>query len=180
MQIWLTMLGSFLLGSIPTAYIIVKIKQQSDIRFMGSGNVGTMNVRGQMGYGPALLVLLIDAAKGAGAIFLCRLGGVDPALGLAMAVGGHIYPPWLSFHGGRGLATALGGVLAAGYWAVFMAFAIVWLPVYLLVSNKNGDLSNLAGALGIAVYYLFAGPNWGLILMGLLIAVKHWQALRKV
>ena len=77
MLVWVSLLGSFLIGSIPTAFILVHILRHKDIREMGSGNVGTMNVRGQLGIGPALAVLLIDASKGAIIVWLCTFAQAD-------------------------------------------------------------------------------------------------------
>lgn len=179
MRIGLGLLLSFLLGSIPTAYILVRSLRGMDVRQMGSGNVGSMNVRDQLGYGPALLVLFIDAAKGAAAVLLGKYLGFDPGLCLGMAVAGHIYPPWLRFQGGKGIATALGGVLMLWWWQVLLVFAIIWIPCYLLSAGESGDWANLAGGLGIAVYGFSSGPQWGMLMLGCLIALKHFQVLRK-
>lgn len=178
LQTFLALIASFLLGSIPTAYIVVKFQQQKDIRQMGSGNVGSMNVRDQLGYKPAIIVLLVDAAKGAGAVGLGSFLGADSGLCLAAAVAGHIYPPWLAFKGGKGLATALGGLLVLWQWPAILVFVILWLLVYFGVSGRNGDWSNLAGALAISAYAVLPGPRWGLIIMGLVIALKHFMVIK--
>lgn len=178
MPVWGTMITCFLIGSFPTAYILVRFTSHKDIRQVGSGNVGTMNVRGQLGLGPALVVLLIDGAKGALAVWLCSWGQADPHLGLALAVAGHIYPPWLGFRGGKGLATALGGILALTEVYIILIFALIWLPTYLWLFEKDVDKANMAGATGTILYALLAGPEWGLVLLLLMIANKHWQAVR--
>lgn len=178
LQIISALIASFLLGSIPSAYIIVKYQQQKDIRQMGSGNVGSMNVRDQLGYKPAIIVLLADAAKGAAAVSLGSFLGADPRLCLAAAVTGHIYPPWLAFKGGKGLATALGGLLMLWQWPAILVFIILWLLAYFGVSGRNGDWANLAGALGISIYALLTGPHLGIVIMGLVIALKHFMVIK--
>jgi len=172
------LIASFLLGSIPTAYIVVKFQQQKDIRLMGSGNVGSMNVRDQLGYKPAIIVLLVDAAKGAAAVGLGSFLGADPGLCLAAAVAGHIYPTWLAFKGGKGLASTLGGLLALWQWPAILVFIILWLLVYFGVSGRNGDWANLSGALGISAYALLPAPHWGLIILGFIIALKHFIVIK--
>ncbi|NMC26734.1 MAG: glycerol-3-phosphate acyltransferase [Syntrophomonadaceae bacterium] len=178
MQTILALTASFLLGSIPTAYIVVKSQQQKDIRQMGSGNVGSMNVRDQLGYKPAIIVLLVDAAKGAAAVGLGLFLGADPELCLATAVAGHIYPPWLAFKGGKGLATALGGLLVLWQWPAILAFVVLWLLVYFGFSGRDGDWANLAGALAISAYAVLPSPEWGLLLLGLVIALKHFMVIK--
>lgn len=147
---------------------------------MGSGNVGTMNVRGQMGIGAALAVLLIDATKGAVIVWLCRAAQADPYLGLALGVAGHIYPPWLGFRGGKGLAAALGGLLVLREISTILVFCLAWLPVYYLLVGKNGDKANLAATLAALLFTVFNGPNWGMFLMLVLIADKHRRVIKSV
>lgn len=169
---------SFLLGSIPTAYILVRTLYHQDIREVGSGNVGAMNVRKQLGWKAALAVFVIDAAKGVCAVWICQTLNTDPNMGLAVAVTGHIYPPWLRFRGGKGIATAGGGMVVTGQWLAMAVFVILWLLSYLLFKRNRGDLANLIGALGMAAYgwYVLTG---GIILMALVVALKHWQVLRE-
>lgn len=174
---WASMLGAFLIGSLPTAYLLVRALRHNDIRQMGSGNVGTMNVRGQLGTGPALLVLVLDGLKGALAVWLCSAAQSSPHLGLALAVAGHIYPPWLGFRGGKGLATALGGALILKEIGLILTFSASWLVVYLWLRKGEGDQANLAGALAAALYALIVGPRWALIMMLVLIADKHRRVL---
>lgn len=177
MIVW-CMAGCFLIGSIPTAYILVRIIRQKDIRRLGSGNVGTMNVRGQLGFGPALVVLSIDGAKGWLAVWLCSMFHVNPYFGLALAVAGHIYPPWLGFQGGKGLATALGGLLALTEMYVLLMFGLGWIVAYLWLFSKDVDKATVAGSVTAIVCALFTGSNLGMFLMLLLIANKHWQVIR--
>lgn len=176
MQMLLIYSACFLLGSFPTAYILVKIRRHQDIRRLGSGNVGTMNVKAQMGWGTALLVGTVDFLKGAAAVYLCSLLSVDVFLGLAAAVLGHIYPPWLRFRGGKGIATILGGLVCSLQIKSLAVFFIVWL---LFAPNRNVDRANLAGSLAAVWFAIAAGPCWTLALVWTIVAVRHIQVLHE-
>lgn len=176
MYLLISIILSYLIGSIPTAYLVIKASQNSDIRKMGSGNVGAMNVFDLMGWKAAVLVFLIDALKGIAAVYICTFFGVNPYIGLITAVFGHIYPLWLKFNGGKGLSTGLGGVLVLMQWKAVLVFALVWGIFFLLICKKKMDISNLAALSGVIVYGLVAG-NYGLIILIVLISIKHIQVL---
>lgn len=177
MKILVSLILSYLLGSIPTAYLIVKICSNKDIRKIGSGNVGTANVLCLIGWKAALVVLLCDIAKGAAAVWLCFSLKTNPGIGLVISVAGHIYTPWLKFQGGKGLATGLGGVLALGLWQAVIVFGIIWFPSYFLIWKKNMDFANLAAVMGVMIYAFAAGPDWSLIIMAVFIIFKHCQVI---
>lgn len=178
MNILLSVILSYLLGSIPTAYLIVRMLQKKDIRKIGSGNVGTANVWCLAGWKAAVVVLLCDIAKGIWAVCICYILHTNPSIGLVMSVAGHIYTPWLKFHGGKGLAAGLGGVLALGLWQAVIVFAGIWVISYLLIWKKNMDLANLAGVAGVMIYGFAAGPHWGIIIMAAIIILKHCQVIK--
>ena len=130
---------SYFIGSIPTAYIAVRRKSHIDIRSAGSGNVGTMNayeVTGSRIVGIA--VLFVDAAKGAGTILLTMqfLGLGEDAIALSFigVVVGHCFPIWLKFKGGRGLATAAGGMLIVS-WPFVILWFVCWIIGYRIIKN---------------------------------------------
>lgn len=130
---------SYLIGSLPTAYLVVKRKAKIDIRSAGSGNVGTLNayeVTGKRFIG--ILVLVVDIAKGAGAVLLTRLvfSQESPVLSVAVVavVVGHCFPVWLKFHGGRGLAPAAGAMLITG-WIFVLLWLVSWGIAYWFSKN---------------------------------------------
>ena len=133
----LLFLVSYLIGSIPTAYIAVRSKADVDIRSAGSGNVGTMNayeVTGSRLLG--LAVLAGDVAKGtiAALVGVMAGGGTGFAVALLGAVCGHCFPVWLKFKGGRGLATTAGGMLV-GAWALVVIWLAFWAAGYSFMKN---------------------------------------------
>lgn len=181
MAAWLTALaGSYLLGSIPTAYLVVKRLKRVDIRSVGSGNVGATNVTRSAGFGPGLFVFVIDGLKGWAAVSL-----VAPALmpdgasaarlacGVA-AVAGHMAPVFLRFRGGKGVATSIGVLLGAmpSAAAVFLGVWVVCFALWRYVS-----VGSLAAAVSLPAVQLLAGRPIPDVLLGAglaaLIIVKH-------
>src|SRR5580765_6783122 len=132
MSISLTAAFSYLLGSIPFGFILVRVFRGQDVRLSGSGNIGATNVARSS---PALgvVTLILDALKGLAAVALTR--GVFPGrnvlAGLAalFAIVGHMFPIWLKFRGGKGVATALGAFLRFAPMAVLVAVGIFILTV---------------------------------------------------
>ena len=137
----LIILIAYLLGSIPFGYLIVRLRGGGDIRETGSGGTGATNVSRRAGQGAGILTLTLDAVKGAAAVILARIF-LTPDYGInwwvagaALAVVvGHIFPVWLGFRGGKGVATGLGAFLNLSPLAVACAgvvfLAIVWTTRY--------------------------------------------------
>ena len=127
MDLLLTALGAFLLGSIPTGYLVARAKGV-DIRRHGSGNIGATNVFRTLGKPLGILVFFIDALKGFSAVWLANhFGQACPWTGIVAAVAaiaGHNYTPWLGFKGGKGIATSAGVLLALMPWAVLIGAKI--------------------------------------------------------
>jgi glycerol-3-phosphate acyltransferase PlsY len=110
----LFVVGAYLLGSIPTAYLLARWLRGIDLRQVGSGNVGGSNLRATVGTWATVTVGLFDIAKGALPVWLARrvgLGETEAILAGLAAVAGHDWPPWLNFRGGRGMASTLGVLL---------------------------------------------------------------------
>jgi glycerol-3-phosphate acyltransferase PlsY len=132
MDYLLSVLIGYLLGSIPTAYLLLKKSRNIDITTQGSGNVGAMNAfdvsRSKL---LGIIVLLADVFKGLLSVYLTLLifpvNFIYPALALFFAVFSHCFNPWLKFKGGRGLATAAGGTAL-----LFPVMLIVWLIIWLI------------------------------------------------
>jgi len=152
----------YLVGSFPTAYVLVRHTRQLDIRHAGSGNVGALNsyqVTGSRLVGVLVLVLdlLKGAAAAAGGEALVPSGGVVAGV---LAVLGHNYPPWLGWKGGRGLAPAA-GVSFVVMPALFVGWVVCWLPAFLVLRHVN-----VASAVGCTCVLLLAlvlpGGLWGL------------------
>ena len=133
----LVLLAAYLLGSIPFGYLIVRAKEGADVRETGSGGTGATNVTRRAGKGAGLVTLLLDALKGAIAVLLARWLLAAPDFGInwwvtaaaILAVVGHIFPVWLGFRGGKGVATGVGVFLTLSPLAVPFAALIFILVV---------------------------------------------------
>ena len=157
----LALIIAYLLGSIPTAYLITRRITGKDIRRLGGGNIGGLNTFREVGRRAGLLVGLADAAKGAAAVAIAwGLLDIEPAWVMAaglMAVAGHNWMVWLRFSGGKGLGTAVGGLLVImpvyGLWAELAIFAtIVIIP---LVITRNVALGAGLGLFALPIIVWF-------------------------
>jgi glycerol-3-phosphate acyltransferase PlsY len=147
MTAFLCALGGYLAGSIPFAVLVSRAMGLPDPRSYGSGNVGATNVLRSGSRTAALLTLAGDAAKGWAAVLIARGLALDDAM-LALtgfaALAGHVFPVWLRFRGGKGVATAA-GVLAAFDWRVGLAVLAAWLAVAVL--TRYSSLASIVAAL---------------------------------
>jgi len=156
---WAMVVGGYLVGSIPFGYLLVRVQSGRDIRYMGSGNIGATNVARTSGWSVGAATLILDAAKGYFAVWLAgHFSGGNIRLmvyaGLA-AILGHVFPVWLKFEGGKGVATALGVFLAICWQAVAVAVA-VFLLVALFWRFVSLASISAAAALPLLVYLLYA------------------------
>jgi glycerol-3-phosphate acyltransferase PlsY len=152
------LLVGYLLGSIPFGLIVTWLGGAGDLRAIGSGNIGTTNVLRTGRRELAALTLLLDMGKGAAAVFLAKAVAPDcVAVAAAAAFFGHLYPVWLRFHGGKGVATLLGLALALD-WRVGLAMALVWLGGAMITrfSSVGGIASAVAAPLAAAVLQRFS------------------------
>jgi glycerol-3-phosphate acyltransferase PlsY len=169
-------LGAYLMGSIPFGLVLTRLAGHGDVREIGSGNIGATNVLRTGDKKLAAAVLLLDAGKGAVAVLTARHWGADAAAVAAVAAMiGHLFPIWLGFKGGKGVATAA-GVLLAYAWPVGLAGIATWLAIALL--TRYSSLAALAAALLIPVYALlflpFDGERIGVvIILALLVILRH-------
>ena len=177
----IALVGGYLIGSIPFGLLLTKAAGLGDIRQVGSGNIGATNVLRTGRKGLAAATLILDGLKGAVAVLLARqfLGDQDVVVGTA-AVLGHLFPVWLGFRGGKGVATGLGVLLAAA-WPVGLACCAVW-----LVAAKLLKMSSAAALTAFAAAPLFALvlSSADHALMALLIAVlvfwRHEANIRRL
>jgi glycerol-3-phosphate acyltransferase PlsY len=170
----LSLAGGYLLGSIPFGLILARLAGIGDLRRIGSGNIGATNVLRAGGKGLAALTLILDAAKGTAAVLLAARFGETPALVAGLgAFLGHVFPVWLGFKGGKGVATYL-GVLIGLYWPAAAVFAGTWLLVAFV--TRYSSLAALTAVVA-SVLALAAMGEWRLaalfLLLGGLLYVRH-------
>lgn len=172
----------YLLGSIPFGIVITRALGLGDLRQIGSGNIGATNVLRTGNKPAALATLLLDSGKGAIAVLLARaLAGQDAALiAGAAAFLGHLYPVWLGFRGGKGVATFLGTVLALD-WRLGLTACAIWLVTALL--TRISSLSALvAAALSPLIALWLDGPRLALVagFMAVLIFIRHRANIARI
>ncbi len=186
--------AAYLLGSIPVGYLLVRVFRRQDVRSMGSGNIGATNVLRTGGKGLGAATFLLDVLKGAGAVWL---GGEigrwliptlplrdAQALAALFAVLGHVFPCWLRFRGGKGVATGFGVFLVASPWAALAAiatFAVVF------AITRYVSVASIVGALAFLVFAWFIPPGphppfffaVECFIVGLIV-IKHPQNIRRL
>lgn len=175
----LTLLGivgiiGYVLGSIPFGVLIARVMGLGDLRRIGSGNIGATNVLRTGNRLAAALTLLLDAGKGAVAVILAQvLIGPDAAQAAALgAFLGHLYPVWIGFAGGKGVATFL-GILLALAWPVGLAACAVWLIVAGVI--RISSLAALVAAATAPVLALLLGSGHVALLAAVLAVLVFWR-----
>lgn len=193
---FLVVVTSYLIGSIPFSFIVARLKTGTDIRRQGSRNVGATNVARTAGRAAGFLALLLDLSKGYGAVALARWIVLQPswpieaavtggplqsrefwiALAGLVAILGHMYPVWLHYHGGKGVATAAGVFLGLGP-IVIAAAAIVF--VIVLITTRFVSLASMFAAASVPVLLHFLAPGapfWRVVvslLIAIIVILKH-------
>ncbi len=172
---------AYLVGSVPFGLLLTRISGGGDLRQLGSGNIGATNVLRTGKKGLAAATLALDGAKGAVAVLAAKNFGPDLAvIAAGSAVIGHVFPVWLKFRGGKGVATALGCVLAIA-WPVGLCACATWLVVALL-----SRYSSLAGMLAVGSAPVFA---WYLadpqrtelmIFLAVIVVLRHHSNIRRL
>lgn len=164
-------LGAYILGSIPTAYILVRSVKGEDIRYVGSHNVGALNAYRRVGAWAGLAVLLADVGKGVLAAGAPRLMGVDDwalFITTTMVVAGHNWPVFLNFRGGKGAAAILGVSLVIFPWLTLITAGPSILVMLLL---RNVVLGSAFGFLMLNVLILLTGQGAGQVALCLLLTL---------
>ena len=165
-------LYSYLMGSLPFGLILTKIFLQKDIRQVGSGNIGTTNVLRTGNKFLAVATLILDLLKGYLSVFI-TLSFNDSLVSYSALICfiGHIFPVWLKFKGGKGVATYLGVILALSL-KFFLIFGISWLTLSLLF--RFASLSSMVSSLIIFLYaYFLEDNNYSLILFIFFIIILY-------
>ncbi len=174
-------LAGYFLGSIPFGIVLTRLAGLGDIRQIGSGNIGATNVLRTGNKWIAAATLLLDSSKGALAVLLGKNFGPDIAvLAAAGALFGHLFPVWLKFRGGKGVATAM-GIYVALYWPVGLMTLGTWLAV--AVFARYSSLAALIAAVLAPVYFWFSAQYQMAELaafMALFIVLKHHQNIRRL
>jgi glycerol-3-phosphate acyltransferase PlsY len=196
------LVASYLIGSIPFSFLIVHMIARADIRLHGSGNVGATNVLRNFGKLPGFIALLLDLAKGWTVVTIASIvisirqwpfdlqasgGPLRSAafwIGLSglCAVVGHMFPVWLGFHGGKGVATGTGVYLAIDPVAIGIA-AVLFLIV--VVATRHVSLASIAGAAAVPLLmrFLTNQPFWTLIfsiIIALAVIVRHRRNIERL
>ncbi|PZN56910.1 MAG: glycerol-3-phosphate acyltransferase [Proteobacteria bacterium] len=170
----LALFAGYLCGSIPFGLLLTRAAGLGDVRKIGSGNIGATNVLRTGSKGLAAATLLLDALKGTlPALLAARYGAEAGAIAGAGALLGHVFPVWLGFKGGKGVATYI-GVLAALAWQVALVFAAVWLVMAAIF--RYSSLAALVACTVVPVaLYVRDLPQFALafLLMSLLVFYKH-------
>ena len=175
--------GAYLLGSIPFGLILAKLFGGTDVRKEGSGNIGATNVARVVGPLAGIATLILDIAKGAGAVLAAERVSNDSATWMMLAglvaLAGHCYPVWLKFKGGKGVATAAGIFLVLSPWAFLCAAMLFVLVVAYWGYVSLGSIS-AAAAMPLLLYFFWAPHHapplvitFGSLAVALLIAYKH-------
>lgn len=174
LQPLLSLLFGYVLGSIPFGLLLTRMFGAGDLRAIGSGNIGATNVLRTGHKGLAGATLLLDAAKGAVAVLaIGKVGSGFEGLAAIGALLGHLYPVWLRFKGGKGVATFL-GIAAALLWPAGLAYAVIWLSM--LALTRYSSVAGLSAALLTPVAAAALGRfDLALLFLGfaLLVVWKH-------
>jgi glycerol-3-phosphate acyltransferase PlsY len=171
----------YLLGSIPFGVVLTRLAGLGDVRRIGSGSIGATNVLRTGNKALAALTLALDLAKGVAAVLIGSLWGGDAMLAAGGAVIlGHMFPVWLGFRGGKGVATAL-GVLLAIAWPVAIAAAVLWLATAIVFHYSS--LAALVGAVAAVVLAaVMVEPSRALLIaaIALLVILRHHENIRRL
>jgi glycerol-3-phosphate acyltransferase PlsY len=171
----------YLLGSIPFGLVLTRMFGKGDLRAIGSGNIGATNVLRTGSKPLAAMTLVLDCLKATAAVLVAQRlfgWGMGPAAGAAAFIG-HLYPVWLKFRGGKGVATLL-GVLIALLWPAAIAYALVWVLVLLTIriSSVAGMSAAVSAPIAAASLHSMLLPM--LLGFALLILWKHRENILRL
>jgi glycerol-3-phosphate acyltransferase PlsY len=172
----------YLLGTIPFGLILTKLGGHGDIREIGSGNIGTTNVLRTGSKKLAAATLLGDALKGTVAVLIAARFGPDTALIAGFgAFLGHLFPVWLKFKGGKGVATYL-GILLGLYWPMFLIAALTWVGMAVVFRYSSLSALTASAVTPIILYFGFSQFQLGemFLVLTLLLWAKHHENIGRL
>ena len=183
---WVSLVIAYLLGGIPTGFLLVKLKTGHDVRAVGSGNIGATNVHRTAGLAAGIATLILDAAKGWLAVWIAyRLSNGSTAWASAAAICvllGHIFTPFLKFKGGKGVATFLGAFLFLSPGAIAAVTLVFIVAVALLRMISLGSI--LAAFTFPLAVWLISQPAWPLmsaaVVCCLLVLFRHVENAKRI
>lgn len=181
--------GGYLAGSIPFGYVLTRLLLGVDVRTVGSGNIGGTNVARAGGKKLGITVIVLDALKAIVPILVARrLLGDAPRAELAVvavavaAFVGHLFPVWLGFRGGKGVATALGIFAVLAPWAAVGGVAVYAIAYAATRISSVGSLSGTAACVAgtFAVHGAASPVSWAGVVLGALIVLRHRENIRRI
>ena len=185
--VWMAL--AYLLGSIPTGFLLVKYYKGVDIRTQGSGNMGANNVRRVLGREWGVFVAIIDMLKGVIGLLGAMASGItDPwiiSLVALSGVSGHNYPVWLKFRGGKGISTSYGVIFLLWplkSFAVALMGGVVWYA--LMRTTRYVSLASIFSLFAVTLFFLILGAPFAFTLFSLLLALlavwRHQENLKRI
>lgn len=177
----LALLVGYLLGSIPFGLLLTRLAGKGDIRDIGSGNIGATNVLRTGSKGLAAATLILDAVKGAAAVLLAQQLWPDAVnFAAAGALIGHLYPAWLRFKGGKGVATML-GILVPLFWQAAAVYALLWVGLLLVLRISSVAGMTAAASAPVTAAVLGQESLFPMLLgFALLVIWKHRENIRRL
>ncbi len=177
----IALIAGYALGSIPFGLLLTKFAGLADIRSIGSGNIGATNVLRTGRKDLAIATLLLDALKGTAAVFLLQPLGIEAALLAALgAFLGHLFPVWLKFKGGKGVAVFLGCLFALS-WIAGLVFVVVWLAVA-AITRYSSAAALVASVIAPIALGILEGALPGVLfgVLTILLWAKHRDNIRRL
>ena len=169
----LALIGGYLLGSIPFGLVLTRLAGAGDIRALGSGNIGATNVLRTGRKDLAAATVILDALKGTVTVLIAWRFGLYPAMAAALgAFLGHLFPVWLGFRGGKGVATFVGCMIGL-YWPAALAFAIVGLGVAFV--TRYSSAAGLAASVASVIVLALLGSIEVAIVVLIMTLVIFWR-----
>jgi acyl phosphate:glycerol-3-phosphate acyltransferase len=177
----LALVAGYLLGSVPFGLLLTRWSGKGDIREIGSGNIGATNVLRTGSKGLAAATLILDALKGAAAVLIAqRLWPEAVNFAAAAALVGHLYPAWLRFRGGKGVATML-GILAPLFWQAALVYVVLWVGLLLILRISSVAGITAAASAPVTAAVLGEETLFPMLLgFALLVIWQHRENIRRL